>query len=72
MHFGTTKMIGKMRFEQNLYFKKGGETVDKFAGVGLINIIIIWLCCMVLSIMAKTIVLKYNVPESVQAVVTAA
>ena len=47
--------------------------MDKFAGVGLTNIIIIWICCMLLTLMAKTIVLKYpSIPESVQTVVTAA
>lgn len=35
--------------------------MDKFAGVGLINIFLIWLCCIVLSIMAKVILTKYHV-----------
>ena len=55
------------------YQSKGGYVkVDKFAGVGLQNVLVIWLCCMLFSLIAKTIVLKYDLPDSVQAVVTAA
>ena len=46
--------------------------MDKFAGVGIQNVLVIWLCCMLFSLIAKTIVLKYDLPDSVQAVVTAA
>lgn len=35
--------------------------MDKFAGVGLVNIFIIWLCCMAFSVMAKVIAAKYPV-----------
>lgn len=45
--------------------------MEKLGGVGLTNIIIIWLICSVFSLLAKTIVLKYNVPDSIQTVVTA-
>ena len=33
----------------------------KFAGVGLGNVFIIWLCCMVFSIAAKIIAARYPV-----------
>lgn len=33
----------------------------KFAGVGLGNIFIIWLCCMVFSLAAKVIAAKYPI-----------
>lgn len=46
--------------------------MDKFAGVGLANILMIWLVCCLLTVIAKTVVLKYpKVPDSVQSVVTA-
>ena len=35
--------------------------MDKFAGVGLTNIFLIWLCCIVFSLMAKVILTKYHV-----------
>lgn len=45
--------------------------MDKFAGVGLTNIIIIWLMCCMFTVIAKTVVLKYpSIPDSVQSVVT--
>lgn len=51
---------------------KGGVRLDKFAGVGLCNIIIIWLVISMLNLIAKTIVLKYEkIPDSVQEIVTA-
>ena len=45
--------------------------MGKLGGVGLTNIIVIWLICSLLTLLAKTIVLKYDLPDSVQAVVTA-
>ena len=45
--------------------------MEKFAGVGLANILIIWLICCMLTVITKTVVLKYDaIPDSVQAVVT--
>lgn len=45
--------------------------MDKFAGVGLFNIVLIWLVCCMLTIMLKTVVLKFDkIPDSVQSVVT--
>lgn len=35
--------------------------MDKFAGVGLGNIFIIWLCTVLLGVMAKVILTKYPV-----------
>lgn len=36
--------------------------MDKFAGVGLGNIFIIWLCCLLISLAAKIIAAKYPIP----------
>lgn len=45
--------------------------MEKFAGVGLTNIVLIWLVCSLMTILAKTLVLKYEkIPDSVQNVVT--
>ena len=46
--------------------------LDKFAGVGLVNIFIIWLCCVVLSLMAKVILVKYHVDGLSEIVLTGA
>ena len=46
--------------------------MNKFAGVGLTNIVIIWLVCLVLTLIARTLVVKYNVPEGIRDVVLAA
>lgn len=35
--------------------------MEKFAGVGLTNIIIIWLICSLLTIIAKVIFTKYQI-----------
>lgn len=35
--------------------------MDKFAGVGLKNILLIWLMVMVLTVMAKVVLTKYPV-----------
>lgn len=35
--------------------------MDKFAGVGLKNIFLIWLVCIIFSLMAKVILTKYPV-----------
>lgn len=35
--------------------------MDKFAGVGLKNIVVIWLFVMILNVMAKVIITKYPV-----------
>lgn len=43
----------------------------KFAGIGLKNILVIWLIILVLTVMAKVVFTKYQVPgvsEVVQAV----
>lgn len=43
----------------------------KFAGIGLKNILVIWLIIIILTVMAKVIFTKYQVPgvsEVVQAV----
>lgn len=46
--------------------------MEKFAGVGLANILIIWLVCCMFTVIAKTIALKYDaIPDSVQSVITA-
>ena len=45
--------------------------MEKFAGVGLTNILVIWLVCTFFTLMAKTLVVKYNVPEGVQDVILA-
>ena len=46
--------------------------MEKFAGVGLVNIIMIWLVCCLLTVITKTLVLKFPaIPDSVQTVVTA-
>lgn len=44
----------------------------KFAGVGLGNIFIIWLCCMVLSVCAKIIAGRYPVPGIAEVVMVGA
>jgi hypothetical protein len=36
--------------------------LDKFAGVGLKNVILIWLLCVVFTVMAKVILAKHPVP----------
>lgn len=41
----------------------------KFAGVGLTNIIVIWLMCLLLDKVAKILVVQYKAPESVQALI---
>ena len=46
--------------------------MEKFGGVGLVNIVIIWLVCMVLTLIARTLVVKYNVPVGLRDVVLAA
>ena len=46
--------------------------MDKFAGVGLKNIILIWLVCMILSMMAKVILIKYPVDGLTQVVMVGA
>lgn len=35
--------------------------MDKFAGVGLGNIFLIWLVCIVFSVIAKVIAVKYPI-----------
>ena len=45
--------------------------MGKLAGLGLTNIFLVWLICCLLTVMAKTIVLKYNMPDSLQSFVTA-
>lgn len=35
--------------------------MEKFAGVGLVNIIVIWLICSLLTVIAKVIFTKYEV-----------
>ena len=35
--------------------------MDKFGGVGLGNMFIIWLCCMIFTVIAKVLVTKYPV-----------
>ena len=45
--------------------------MNKLAGVGLTNILVIWLICCMFTVMAKTIVLKFNMPDSLQTFVTA-
>ena len=44
--------------------------MDKFAGVGLTNIFIIWLCCVLFSLVFKVILTKYHV-EGLSEVITA-
>lgn len=46
--------------------------MDKFAGVGLKNIFLIWLVCMVLSLVAKVIVTKYPIEGISQTVLVGA
>lgn len=46
--------------------------MDKFAGVGLKNIFLIWLVCMVFSLMAKIILVKYPVDGLTQVVMVGA
>ena len=46
--------------------------MDKFAGVELKNILIIWLCCVILSLMAKVILIKYPVSGLSEIVITGA
>ena len=35
---------------------------EKFLGVGLTNVLGIWLLCVILSLMAKVVFTKYEVP----------
>ena len=35
--------------------------MDKFAGVGLKNVFLIWIICMIFSLMFKVIMVKYPV-----------
>ena len=44
--------------------------MEKFGGVGLKNIFLIWLCCMIFSLIAKVVVTKYHI-EGVSEVVLA-
>lgn len=46
--------------------------MDKFAGVGLVNIFIIWLCCIAFSVIAKVIVTKYPIEGVSQVILTGA
>lgn len=46
--------------------------MDKFAGVGLKNILIIWLCCVIFSLMAKVILIKYPISGLSEIVITGA
>ena len=43
--------------------------MDKFAGVGLKNIFIIWLVCIIFTLMAKVILVKYPVTGLTEIVV---
>jgi hypothetical protein len=50
---------------------KGGEKLEKFAGLGFKNIIIVWLLIMVLTVIAKVVLTKHpvkGVSEFVQTV----
>lgn len=46
--------------------------MDKFAGVGLKNIFLIWLVCIVFSVIAKIVVTKYPVTGLTEVVLTGA
>ena len=46
--------------------------MDKFGGVGLKNIFLIWLCCIIFSLMAKVILTKYPVDGLSQIVLAGA
>lgn len=46
--------------------------MDKFAGVGLTNILVIWLLCTFFTLVAKTLVVKYPVPEGMKDAILAA
>lgn len=46
--------------------------MDKFAGVGLKNIFLIWLCCMILSLIAKVILTKNPIEGLSQVVLVGA
>lgn len=46
--------------------------MDKFAGVGLTNILVIWLLCTFFTLIAKTLVIKYNAPDGVKDVILGA
>ena len=46
--------------------------MDKFAGVGLGNIFIIWLCTLAFSVMAKVIFTKFHVDGLSEVVLTGA
>ena len=37
------------------------DNLDKFAGIGLKNILIIWLICCIFTVMAKVIFIKHEV-----------
>lgn len=46
--------------------------MEKFAGVGLGNIFVIWLVCMLFTLIAKIIAGKYPVPGVAEVIMTAA
>ena len=46
--------------------------MDKFAGVGLKNIFLIWMCCVLLSLMAKVLLIQYPVTGLSEIVVVGA
>ncbi len=46
--------------------------MDKFAGVGLKNIFLIWLVCIVFSVVAKIVVTKYPVTGLTEVVLAGA
>lgn len=47
---------------------RGGDTVDKFAGLGLKNLIVVSLFTMLMIIVIKTIAIKHPVPGLTEAV----
>lgn len=40
---------------------KGGENVNKFLGLGLVNLVGIWLLFTLMSVAAKTIAINYPI-----------
>lgn len=44
--------------------------MDKFAGVGLKNVLIIWLLCTVITVIVKVIVTKYPIPGVSEVILT--
>jgi putative flippase GtrA len=38
-----------------------GETVKRFAGVGVVNVVVLWILFILLTVMAKVILAKYPV-----------